>query len=80
MELSKKQLLEISDADKKLKKICQSGIKKRFGDQPADAVKERLTHELKVVAKNNHSAYYLLASMLAGEAERLHHAIFSGEI
>ena len=75
MELSK-PVFAIPDADKKLKKICQSGLKKRFGNNPPEAVKKRLLHELKIVSKNNHSSYYLLASMLAAEADRLHHAVF----
>ena len=71
-----KQKIEIIDADKKLKSICQQGLKSRFGEFPPDAVKERLEYELDVVAKNMHSEYYLVASMLAKEALRLHHAIF----
>lgn len=68
--------LQIPDADKKLKNICQKGMKELFGKNPPEAVKTRLLHELKVVSKNKHSAYYLLASMLAEEAERIHHAVF----
>lgn len=71
-----KRTFEMPDADKRLKAICQKGLKGRFGDNPPDAVKERLAHELKVVARNKHSKYYLLAEMLAEEAERLHHAVF----
>ena len=68
--------LQIPDADKKLKDICQKGMKEIFGKNPPEAVKARLSHELKVVSKNKHSAYYLLASMFAKEAERIHHAVF----
>ena len=68
--------LQIPDADKKLKVICQKGMGEIFGKNPPDAVKKRLLHELKVVAGNKHSSYYLLASMLIKEAERIHHAAF----
>ena len=71
-----KQKIEILDADKKLKSICQKGLRDRFGKCPPDAVKERLAHELKTVAKNKHSVYYLVASMLAAEALKLHHVVF----
>ena len=68
--------LQILDADKKLKNICQKGMREIFGKNPPEAVKDRLLHELKVVAANKHSSYYLLASMLVEEAERIHHAVF----
>lgn len=68
--------LQIPDADKKLKKICQKGMVELFGKNPPEAVKDRLLHELKVVAGNKHSSYYLLAAMLVEEAERIHHAAF----
>ncbi len=68
--------LQIPDANKKLKVICQKGMREIFGKNPPDAVKKRLLHELKVVACNKHSSYYLLASMLVKEAERIHHAAF----
>ena len=66
----------LPDADERLKEYCYAGMKKLFGDKPPKAVKNRLIHELKVVAKNMHSSYYLLAILLAQEAERLHHSIF----
>ena len=76
-----KRLLQIKDADKRLREICLKGMKERFGPAPADAVKARIEHELKVVSKNKHSSYYLLASMLAKEADRLHNAFwFRGTI
>ncbi len=68
--------LQIPNADKKLKDICQKGMRKLFGENPPEAVKARLSHELKVVANNKHSSIYLLASMLAEEAERIYHAVF----
>ncbi len=78
---NKKILLQIKDADKRLREICFKGMNERFGLHPADAVKDRLDHELKVVSKNKHSSYYLLASMLAQEAVRLHNAfLFRGTI
>lgn len=70
------QRLEMPDADQKLNSICQKELKERFGDKPPEAVKDRLAHELKVVARNKHSAYYLIASLIAKEAKRLHHATF----
>ena len=68
--------IEIPGADKKLKDICMHGLRERFGNNPPDAVNERLIHELDVVAKNGHSSYYIVASMLAKEAVRLRHFFF----
>ena len=34
------------DADQKLSSICQKELLERFGDNPPEAVKDRLAHEL----------------------------------
>lgn len=72
----KRNLLLLQDADKKLKMLCKKGLREKFGSNVADFVKNRIEYELKVVAKNNHSSYYLLASMLAKEAKRLKHTLY----
>lgn len=69
-------LFEIPNADHRLEEICVQGLKDEFGDNPPEAVASRLSHELDVVKKNNHSSIYLLASMLANEARRLRYFFY----
>ena len=72
----KNSYLIIPNADKRLKELCDQGMKKLFGTRPPQAVKDRLEHELKIVKRNGHASIYLLACLLSQEAERLHHVIF----
>ncbi len=72
MGTSKINSFVIKNAENELKSVCMNGLKERFGKNPPEAVKNRLIHELDVVSKNHHATYYLLASKLAKEAERLH--------
>lgn len=69
-------LFEIPNADHRLEEICVQGLKDKFGDNPPETVASRLSHELDMVKKNNHSSTYLLASMLANEARRLRYFFY----
>ncbi|SDB20429.1 hypothetical protein [Eubacterium oxidoreducens] len=72
---------EIPNAANRLEEICVQGVKVRFGDNPPEAVTQRLSHELGIVKKLKHASTYLLASMLAKEARRLHYLFyFRGDI
>lgn len=40
--------------------MCRYGLKKRYGDNPTDEVKERLEYELSVITKMGYTDYYLI--------------------
>ncbi|MGN0636916.1 MAG: DNA polymerase III subunit alpha [Huintestinicola sp.] len=40
--------------------MCRYGLKKRYGDDPSDEVKERLEYELGVITKMGYTDYYLI--------------------
>lgn len=40
--------------------MCRYGLKKRYGDEPSDEVKERLEYELGVITKMGYTDYYLI--------------------
>ena len=76
MRNDKTMLFEIPDADHRLEEICAQGLEDKFGNNPPKAVASRLSYELDVVKKQNHSSTYLIASMLANEARRLHYFFY----
>ncbi len=43
-----------------LKKLCQEGIKQRFGDSPPPELEERLERELSVIKTMDYCAYFLI--------------------
>ncbi|HEY4002747.1 MAG TPA: DNA polymerase III subunit alpha, partial [Candidatus Xenobia bacterium] len=46
--------------DTYLAKLCEDGLKQRFGDHPGPEVRERLTYELGVIKTMGFPAYFLL--------------------
>ncbi len=40
--------------------MCRYGLKKRYGNEPSDEVKERLEYELGVITKMGYTDYYLI--------------------
>lgn len=40
--------------------MCRYGLKKRYGDEPSDEVKERLEYELGIITKMGYTDYYLI--------------------
>ena len=40
--------------------MCRYGLKKRYGNDPSDEVKERLEYELNVITKMGYTDYYLI--------------------
>lgn len=60
---------DLSEAQKKrfgednvtfFKNMCRCGLKKRYGDDPAPEIAERLEYELDVVVKMGYTDYYLI--------------------
>ncbi len=46
--------------DAYLKQLCEKGVRERYGENPPQAVWDRLEHELKIIAKMKYSAYFLI--------------------
>jgi len=64
-ELGKTKLPQFSLPDeetpeKHLKKLCQKGLKEKFGDKPEKEITERLNYELSVIEKAGFSSYFLI--------------------
>ncbi|OGS43291.1 MAG: DNA polymerase III subunit alpha [Elusimicrobia bacterium RIFOXYD2_FULL_34_15] len=45
--------------DSYLKKLCEDGLKKRY-EKMTDEIKDRLTHELKIISDAGYSGYFLI--------------------
>ncbi len=43
-----------------LRELCEQGVKERYGDNPSEAVKKRLDHELGVITKMGFETYFLV--------------------
>src|SRR5439155_18686915 len=48
--------------DDYLRELCWQGVKDRFGDNPSDAVKARLEHELGIICRMGFASYFLIVS------------------
>jgi DNA polymerase-3 subunit alpha len=43
-----------------LRELCEAGVKDRYGDDPSEAVKKRLDHELATINKMGFASYFLI--------------------
>jgi DNA polymerase-3 subunit alpha len=48
--------------DDHLRELCEVGLRARYGDQPAPAVRERLEYELGIICRMGFSSYFLIVS------------------
>jgi DNA polymerase III alpha subunit len=46
--------------DDYLRELCERGMRERYGDEPGEAVRKRLDHELATIAKMGFSSYFLI--------------------
>ncbi len=61
---SGRYLPEYPNADEELVKICEAGMKKRFGDKPDPEVKKRLKRELDAICQNGHAGIFMMWRMI----------------
>ncbi|MFO0927963.1 MAG: DNA polymerase III subunit alpha [Gemmataceae bacterium] len=45
-----------------LRELCDAGVRERYGDNPPDAVRTRLEHELGVICRMGFASYFLIVS------------------
>jgi DNA polymerase-3 subunit alpha len=45
-----------------LRDLCEAGLRRRYGDNPADAVRARLEHELGIICRMGFASYFLIVS------------------
>jgi DNA polymerase-3 subunit alpha len=50
------------DENEYLRKLCEAGVEKRYGKNPAKEVQERLDFELGVIQKMGYSSYFLIVA------------------
>jgi DNA polymerase-3 subunit alpha len=43
-----------------LRELCESGLRDRYGDSPAQAVRDRLEHELGIICRMGFASYFLI--------------------
>src|SRR4029453_3475677 len=43
-----------------LRELCEEGVKGRYGDNPSEAVRRRLEHELGIITKMGFASYFLI--------------------
>ena len=43
-----------------LKKLCEAGLKKRYGEKPSEEAKKRLKYELEIIHKMGYDTYFLI--------------------
>jgi DNA polymerase-3 subunit alpha len=43
-----------------LRELCQAGLRDRYGDNPSQAVRDRLEHELDVICRMGFASYFLI--------------------
>lgn len=43
-----------------LRELCEQGVKERYGDNPSEAVRKRLDHELGIINKMGFASYFLI--------------------
>jgi DNA polymerase-3 subunit alpha len=43
-----------------LRELCEKGLRERYGDNPAPAVRERLEHELGIICRMGFASYFLI--------------------
>src|SRR5262249_3539284 len=46
--------------EKYLRELCAEGLRARYGDDPAPAVRERLEHELGIICRMGFAGYFLI--------------------
>jgi DNA polymerase-3 subunit alpha len=46
--------------DQYLRKLCDQGVRERYGENPPKAVWDRLAHELNIITRMRYSAYFLI--------------------
>lgn len=46
--------------DAYLRQLCEQGVRERYGENPPQAVWDRLAHELNIIARMRYSAYFLI--------------------
>jgi DNA polymerase-3 subunit alpha len=46
--------------DQFLRELCAAGLKERYGDDPAPAVRDRLEHELGIICRMGFASYFLI--------------------
>ena len=59
---------EKKTADDYLRELCLKGVKERYGDEPSQAVMDRLNLELGVISTMGYSAYFLIVWDFVREA------------
>ncbi len=47
-------------AEDYLRELCEKGLRQRYGDNPAQAVRNRLEHELSVICRMGFASYFLI--------------------
>jgi DNA polymerase-3 subunit alpha len=45
-----------------LRELCAAGLKERYGDEPSQAVRDRLEHELGIICRMGFASYFLIVS------------------
>ncbi len=45
-----------------LRELCEEGLKERYGDNPSQAVRDRLEHELGIICRMGFASYFLIVS------------------
>src|SRR5207237_10335523 len=45
-----------------LRERCEHGLRRRYGDSPAPAVRDRLEHELGIICRMGFASYFLIVS------------------
>src|SRR5262249_18990534 len=43
-----------------LRELCERGMRERYGDEPSEAVRKRLDHELGVICRMGFASYFLV--------------------
>jgi DNA polymerase-3 subunit alpha len=54
------QVAEPDTPESYLRKLCEQGLRERYGDQPPQEAVERLEHELDVICRMGFAAYFLV--------------------
>ncbi len=45
-----------------LRELCEAGVRRRYGPEPAQAVRDRLEHELGIICRMGFASYFLIVS------------------
>ena len=67
-----KTLIEIPDAMKTVETCCEEALRKRYGDNPPENIKQRLEKELGLIRKSGcFASYYVLASKITNKCDEI---------